>query len=688
MLSAALRVIARSATIQLEEAATFASRPTTQGGTAEQTKPPKQTQTGLGKPAFFQNQTLFEQLQGNDAISSKEANLLDRYIANAPRKLPPPAPDTHPADKGKGVPLPLNLKTAGRGSFVFVESNSTSSTLTSSSNRPSPIDALINAAPRLPSPPAVDHYSSDKSNHGAGDSIVQPENPSNRSTSQDLTEPNQFTLAAKRIPSVTIPSPSPPVAEESRPEQSLPKKKEETTVATADITPPIAIAQEDEDAPVALRASKVPSSRIGRLFHYGSLAASLSWGAASETIRRSAGGSQSQNSVFMSDTNIRRLVSTLGRMRGAALKLGQFMSIQDNHMLPPEIEKVLHQVQAHANYMPDWQMSKVLSSELGSQWQDLFQSFERTPIASASIGQVHRGTWRDGREVAVKVQFPGVADSIESDLSNLSLLLKTSALLPPGLYLQNTIAVMRRELQDECNYVMEAEAGHRFSKLLKNDPFFIVPPVIDGGSTGKILTTEWMSGKPLSRVRNLDQTTRDLIGTNIIRLCLIELFEFRFMQTDPNWANFLFASSSQPQIQLIDFGASREYTKEFMDKWYRLLKSALENDRTKMKEESLALGYLTGEENELMLNAHLDSMTLVASPFSYDGPYPFAKQTITESIRALIPTMLKHRLTPPPPETYSLNRKLSGAFLMCAKLGANVDCKKLWEEHVGGYKEG
>lgn len=451
----------------------------------------------------------------------------------------------------------------------------------------------------------------------------------------------------------------------------------------------------DEETPVILRASRVPASRLGRLFHYGSLAASLSIGAASESIRRSTtGGNSGSTSVFMSDANIRRLVSTLGRMRGAALKLGQFMSIQDNHMLPPEIEQVLHQVQAHANYMPDWQMDKVLREELGADWEtSLFAQFERTPIASASIGQVHRATLKTtGQRVAVKIQFPGVASSIESDLSNLSLLLRTSALLPKGLYLQNTIAVMRRELEDECDYIREAAAGKKFAQLLAGDPFFVVPRVVDEATTGKVLTTEWMDGKPLSRVKNLSQETRDLIGTNILRLCLRELFQFRFMQTDPNWANFLFSpppsSASSPHIQLIDFGASREYTKEFMDGWYRLLNSALEGDRERMRVESLHLGYLTGEENDEMIQAHLDSMALVASPFSHQGPYPFAKQTITDSVRALIPIMLKHRLTPPPQETYSLNRKLSGAFLMCAKMQANVDCKKLWEEEVGGYKEG
>ncbi|AFR95375.2 Atypical/ABC1/ABC1-A protein kinase [Cryptococcus neoformans var. grubii H99] len=615
MLSAALRVLARSAAIQRGEAGTAAATATTAA-------PPPLSR----------------------------AAALDRLINAAPHLPPPPAPGTHPADKGHGIPLPLSLKAGHRGPVRYVQPES----------RPTP-----NAGPSTSARPP------------------EPARPAKPVRPANTMEP------AKTVDADKPPQPVPPIVQELDAGPGIKNHPVE----------PLITLPEDEETPVILRASRVPASRLGRLFHYGSLAASLSWGAASESIRRSTagnGGEKSGGSVFMSDANIRRLVSTLGRMRGAALKLGQFMSIQDNHMLPPEIEQVLHQVQAHANYMPDWQMDKVLRDELGADWQaNLFTQFDRTPIASASIGQVHRAILKDGRQVAVKIQFPGVASSIESDLSNLSLLLRTSALLPKGLYLQNTIAVMRRELEDECDYIREAAAGKKFAHLLAGDTFFVVPQVIDEATTGKVLTTEWMDGKPLSRVKNLSQETRDLIGTNILRLCLRELFQFRFMQTDPNWANFLFSPSSpspspssSPQIQLIDFGASREYTKEFMDGWYRLLKSALEGDRERMRVESLNLGYLTGEENDEMVQAHLDSMALVASPFSHHGPYPFAKQTITESIRALIPIMLKHRLTPPPQETYSLNRKLSGAFLMCAKMRANVDCKKLWEEEVGGYKEG
>ncbi|WWC93078.1 uncharacterized protein L201_008043 [Kwoniella dendrophila CBS 6074] len=773
MLSAVIRVVARSAAIQLEEVAALSAVGSVQAQNQSQertevrdvepnTVQPDYDSLNLSELLEQHESTLHPISTSPSSSSSSPAPLekkkvlsaLDRLIQQSPRSPPPPAPDTHPdrfieaeQRKQKGLPPIENPLPHHRSSASSAVQKSRASKQYSKPTKDSigpTLNDLIKAAPHQNPPPApathpdrhIEAEQSRKSRILA--TSVRPipatkqkdsslDNPIHTSAHDDTSTSSTLPTSSAAAPSSTPPSSAQPIASssstsaphfklETEPQpaseysSSIPSAANTVVAEESEITKPIdtvdgiedigadptslkAQLDEQEEAPVILRASKVPSSRLGRLFHYGSLAASLSIGAASESIRRTTGGNKSGGSVFMSDANIRRLVATLGRMRGAALKLGQFMSIQDNHMLPPEIEKVLHQVQAHANHMPDWQMERVMREEFGSDWQSLFSSFDRTPIASASIGQVHRATLAsDGTTVAVKIQFPGVASSIESDLNNLSLLLRSSALLPKGLYLQNTIAVMRRELQDECDYVKEAAAGRKFGQLLQKDHYFSVPKVVEEATTGRVLTTQWMDGRPLSRVKGLSQEARDRIGTNILRLCLMELFQFRFMQTDPNWANFLYSDtnngSGQESIQLIDFGASREYTKEFMDGWYRLLKSCLENDRQNMKEESLSLGYLTGEENDLMVEAHLDSMALVASPFSYSGKYEFDKQTITDSVRALIPIMLKHRLTPPPQETYSLNRKLSGAFLMCAKLGSNVDCQKLWKEVVGNYKQG
>ncbi|KAF8582538.1 ABC1-domain-containing protein [Ramaria rubella] len=450
----------------------------------------------------------------------------------------------------------------------------------------------------------------------------------------------------------------------------------------------------------ALTSSKVPSSRIGRLFHYGGLAASLSVGAASEIIRRSrndtTGGKS--GSLLMTEANLNRLVSKLSQMRGAALKMGQFMSIQDTHVLPEDLERVFRRVQDSAHYMPNWQMENVMSKALGPSWRSHFSSFDPIPSHSASIGQVHfavlaASSSKTGKEeeVAIKIQFPDIARSISSDLGYLKLLLGASAILPKGLFLDSTIKVFKEELADECDYRREAEFIRKYRNMdpIRSDSRYKVPWVWDD-STEQVLVMERMGGVSVGGdfVHTISQEDRDEIASRIIELCLRELFQFRMMQTDPNWTNFLWNPHTR-QIELIDFGATRAYPEEFTDAWLRLLTAAIEADREACIEWSLKLKYFIGGENEAMINAHLASMQLIGTPFRRSTPQPFSFARgsewtrITDEIRAQIPIMLTNRLTPPPRETYSLNRKLSGAFLLAGRLDANVDCRHLWEKVIG-----
>ncbi|KAL2815940.1 ABC1 family-domain-containing protein [Aspergillus granulosus] len=429
--------------------------------------------------------------------------------------------------------------------------------------------------------------------------------------------------------------------------------------------------------------SRVPSSRLGRLWQYGGLATSMAFGAVGEGFRRVTGSAEdAAGSLMFSAGNMERLVAKLSKMRGAALKLGQMISIQDSKMLPEPIQQVLQRVQDRADYMPAYQRDKVLTDNLGANWRDLFSSFEEVPMAAASIGQVHGAVLKStGQPVAVKIQYPGVADSIDSDLNNLSILLTASRLLPRGLFLDKTIANARTELAWECDYTREAECAEHFRTLLQNDDVFYVPQIIPEASGKNVLTMERLNGIAVTKIQTFTQAQRNWIGTQILRLCLREITEFKYMQTDPNWTNFLYNADTS-RLELLDFGATRAYPDHFINKYIATLRAASRSDRETCHALSIDLGYLTGHESKAMVDAHVSSILTLAEPFMDSSPdvYDFSGQTITDRVKDFIPVMIRERLAPPPEETYSLHRKLSGAFLLCARLGSQVRCKELFKD--------
>ncbi|KAK3914835.1 Atypical kinase COQ8B, mitochondrial [Frankliniella fusca] len=437
---------------------------------------------------------------------------------------------------------------------------------------------------------------------------------------------------------------------------------------------------------------KVPSSRWERIVSFGGLAAGLGVGTVAEAARRGLGiaaknkDGETLDSLFLTPANAKRIVDTLCKVRGAALKIGQILSIQDNSVISPELAAAFERVRQTADFMPVWQVEQVIAKELGQDWRDKLKMFEPQPFAAASIGQVHQAQLPDGRLVAMKIQYPGVAESIDSDINNLVSILKVWNIFPEGLFIDNLVEVAKRELGWEVDYERERECTKKFRELLAPYPQFYIPEVIDELCTKQIFTSELIEGIPVDQCVNLDMSVREEICRNIMHLCLLELFEFRYMQTDPNWANFFYNPKTK-QLILLDFGATRDYTKEFMDKYIEVIKGAADGDRKKVLELSREMGFLTGYESKLMEDAHVDGVLILGEVFSESsGAFDFGGQDTTKRIQKLVPTIVYHRLCPPPEEIYSLHRKLSGIFLLCAKLQVKIDCRDMFQEVYKNYK--
>lgn len=461
-------------------------------------------------------------------------------------------------------------------------------------------------------------------------------------------------------------------------------------------------ADDGSNAPT-LRVEAVPSSALGRAYHFGVLGASVLTSGLGELARRrvsaALGGNEADaaaRTAFVNERSAAQMAATLTKLRGAALKLGQLLSLQDEGAMPAQMQAVFAKVRASANVMPPEQLHATIAAELGADWRTRVRSFQEAPLAAASIGQVHRVVLPDGRLGALKAQYPGVADSVDADLANLRRLAHYTGALPKTLFVDNIIKVAREELLAECDYAAEAASTERYGALLRaalaTDPRGLAgkvetPRVIAELSSGRVLTTELMLGEPIEAVARMSLGRRNAVASRVLLLTLRELFEWRFVQTDPNWGNYLY-DARRDVLSMLDFGAAREYPKPFVDKYLRMVDACARRDRDGCVAASVELGFLTGEEHPEMVDAHVAAGFVLGEPFGAERPYDFAGAQLSARVREHVPAMMRHRLRPPPDEIYSLHRKLSGAYMLCIRLGATIDCREAFEAVRDGYAFG
>lgn len=441
----------------------------------------------------------------------------------------------------------------------------------------------------------------------------------------------------------------------------------------------------DDDKPGNVTHRAVPSGRFARAGAFGRLAGGVAGGMLAEGARRLAQGERPRlGDLVLTPGNAARVADRLSHLRGAAMKLGQMISMDAGDLLPPELQTILSRLRDQAYRMPPAQLDKVLRAEWGADWRRRFRHFEAAPMAAASIGQVHRATLPGGRVLAIKVQYPGVRDSIGSDVDNVATLLRVSNLIPPAIDLKPLLTEAKTQLAEEADYIREADRMRRFAERLADDPRYVVPRPDMSLTTPLVLAMDYIPGQPIETLVEANQATRDGAMTALIDLVLHELFDFGMMQTDPNFANYRWQPDTQ-RLVLLDFGAARDVPPETVASYRRLIEAGLAHDRDRIREIAVETGFL----GEAAVAAHRPAVDRIIAAIddtmARPGPFDFGDRAFVPVVREETRPMIADRDTwhVPHVETLFVQRKISGSALLCARLKARVDVRGLAAAAIG-----
>ena len=423
------------------------------------------------------------------------------------------------------------------------------------------------------------------------------------------------------------------------------------------------------------RHRAVPSSRLGRLGGFGRLAGGVAGGMLAEGARRVAAGERPRvNELMLTPGNVGRLTERLSHLRGAAMKMGQMLSMDAGDALPPELSEILAKLRDNADFMPPRQLDRVLAEEWGSDWRKNFRRFEPRPIAAASIGQVHRALTRDGRTLAIKVQYPGVAQSIDSDVDNVATLLRVTGLLPKELDIKPLLAAAKEQLHEEADYRREGRMMQRYGELLAGHEAFVVPTLDEELTRDRVLAMSYEEGRPVEQLGDQPQEVRDSVFAEVIELVARELFEWGLMQTDPNFANYRYRDADR-KIVLLDFGATREVAPEIALSYRRLLEAGLARDHEGVKQGALDAQFGSPHVMDKHGEAVDRMIAIILGEMARDAPFDFGDRGFVPALRdeGMAIAQDKAAWHIPPAETLFVQRKVSGTALLGARIGAVVN---------------
>ncbi len=382
-----------------------------------------------------------------------------------------------------------------------------------------------------------------------------------------------------------------------------------------------------------------------------------------------------------------QIFSVLGSLKGGAMKFGQALSVFES-VLPEDVSapyrESLTKLQDSAPPMPFESVNEVLTVSLGANWRDRFSVFNETPVAAASIGQVHRATWHDGREVAVKVQYPGAAGAVMADLNQVSRMGRLMSGFLPGIDIKALTAELKLRISEELDYLQESKFQRRFAAAYDGHPDYFIPHVLSAAEN--VLITEWVEGKSLARIIETGtQAERDYYGQLYLRFLLSGPETAGLLHADPHPGNFRIMPDGR--LAILDFGASAELPDGLPTAMGTLLKIAMGGDPETVMNGLREEGFIRPgiEMNPQSLLAYLGPFTEPAQGATFKHSREWIREQFSRTSDPRNPDWAVGLKINLPPSYLMIHRVWLGSIGVLCQLGAEFSVRDEFERYVPGF---
>jgi predicted unusual protein kinase regulating ubiquinone biosynthesis (AarF/ABC1/UbiB family) len=372
------------------------------------------------------------------------------------------------------------------------------------------------------------------------------------------------------------------------------------------------------------------------------------------------------------------VADTLGTMKGVLMKLGQLASYVDDGLAPPA-RRALGRLQDSVPPMSPELAAGVIAAELGAPPEEVFGEWDPLPIAAASIGQVHRAITRDGRAVAVKVQYPGIAETIAADLGNVGLLRSLLRMAAPSQDVTELIEELRQRITEELDYLREADSQRRFAAYFDGHPTITVPRIIDELSTARVITSELATGARFAQMLDWSQEEKDAAAETIYRFTFHSLYELHAFNGDPHPGNYLFEPGGR--VTFLDFGLVKDFTADELEPLVAMIQAlCIEHDTEKFRRAMEDAGFLTPGA-PIPTDQVVEHMSLFYDTVAVPGRKTMTSEYASSVARRYVDFKSPLAAYANIPRSYVIVQRINlGLFAILGRMSATADWRGISEE--------